>query len=79
MATQREASRQNWTSENTREDINSGSLQRMADALEKIAGNTPHKKWLDAVVLLRKAISGRGQYLPKRVKREIEYYLNQLP
>lgn len=36
MNTQREASRNEWNSDNTREDINSGSLQRIADACEKM-------------------------------------------
>ena len=39
MANQREASKQNWESRNTVEDINSGSLQRIADAVEKMASN----------------------------------------
>lgn len=36
---QREASRQNYTATNTTEDINSGCLQRIADATEKMALN----------------------------------------
>jgi len=36
---QREASKQNWNSGDTREDINSGSLQRIADATELMASN----------------------------------------
>lgn len=39
MATQREQSRQEWTGNNTREDIDSGSLQRIADATELMARN----------------------------------------
>lgn len=39
MANQREASKQNWTSSDTIEDINSGCLQRIADATELIAKN----------------------------------------
>jgi hypothetical protein len=37
MANTREDSRKNWDSAGTREDINSGSLQRIADATELIA------------------------------------------
>lgn len=36
---QREASQKNWKSGNTIEDINSGSLQRIADATEMMANN----------------------------------------
>lgn len=36
---QRDASRQNWNCRNTVEDINSGCLQRIADATEKMASN----------------------------------------
>lgn len=36
---QRDASRQNWSSSNTVEEINSGCLQRIADATEKMAMN----------------------------------------
>jgi DNA anti-recombination protein RmuC len=36
MANQREASRQNWKCNDTIEEINSGSLQRIADSLEKM-------------------------------------------
>ena len=36
---QRDASRQNFTSDNSVEDINSGCLQRIADATEKMAQN----------------------------------------
>lgn len=53
--TQREASKQNWDCRNTVEDINSGSLQRIADATEKMAGNyialqndrDMYKRWYD--------------------------------
>jgi hypothetical protein len=37
MATLREASKQKWTSKNTIEHINAGSLQRIADATEAMA------------------------------------------
>lgn len=37
MATCREASKGNWASNGTTEDINQGSLQRIADATEKMA------------------------------------------
>ena len=36
---QREASKKDWSSTNTVVDINSGSLQRIADACEKMATN----------------------------------------
>ena len=36
---QREASKLNFTSNNTVEEINSGCLQRIADATEKMASN----------------------------------------
>jgi predicted nucleic acid-binding Zn-ribbon protein len=39
MATLREASKQKWTSKNTIEHINAGSLQRIADATEAMAKN----------------------------------------
>ena len=39
MATQRDSSKKDWTSRDTVEDINSGSWQRMADALELMAKN----------------------------------------
>lgn len=35
----RDASRKNWTSNDTNEHINLGSFQRIADACEKMAGN----------------------------------------
>lgn len=37
MATHREDSKKEWTSRSTVEDINSGSLQRIADAIEKMS------------------------------------------
>jgi hypothetical protein len=39
MPTQREHSRKEWTSRDSIESINAGSLQRIADATEKMAGN----------------------------------------
>jgi hypothetical protein len=39
MATQRENSKQEWKGEGTLNDINAGSLQRIADATEKMAKN----------------------------------------
>lgn len=39
MANQREHSKQNWASRGSTEDINSGSLQRIADACEIMAQN----------------------------------------
>lgn len=52
---QREASKQNWNSTNTVMDINSGSLQRIADATEKMASSYDnlrndrdlYKKWYE--------------------------------
>ena len=37
MATMRESSKREWTSSSLRDDINTGSLQRIADATEKMA------------------------------------------
>ncbi len=39
MTTQRESSRKEWASGSTLEEINSGSLQRIADATEKMAAS----------------------------------------
>lgn len=39
MPTQREQSCKEWEGEPTRADIDSGSLQRIADACEKMANN----------------------------------------
>ncbi|HEY3874798.1 MAG TPA: hypothetical protein VGM92_04945 [Candidatus Kapabacteria bacterium] len=39
MSTFREHAKQNWTSSSTTEHINAGSLQRIADATEKMALN----------------------------------------
>jgi hypothetical protein len=39
MATNRELSKKDWQSDNPMEGINSGSLQRIADATEKMAVN----------------------------------------
>jgi hypothetical protein len=39
MTTMRDASRNSWTGNNTTEHINAGSLQRIADATEKMAGS----------------------------------------
>ncbi len=39
MATLQDSSRKSWTSNNTIEHINAGSLQRIADATEKMAHN----------------------------------------
>ena len=39
MATMRESSRGHWNSQDTIEDINCGSLQRIADATELMAKN----------------------------------------
>ena len=47
----REASRKQWTSNSSVEHINCGSLQRIADALEKVAINydllLTSKKWAE--------------------------------
>jgi len=37
MSTMRERSKQEWTGNPNRDDINAGSLQRIADATEKMA------------------------------------------
>lgn len=39
MASQREVSKQEWEGAANRDDINSGSLQRIADAVEKMASS----------------------------------------
>lgn len=39
MSNMREASKKEWTSDDTREDINAGSFQRIADACELMARN----------------------------------------
>ena len=39
MTTQREQSHAEWIGKPVRDDINSGSLQRIADACEKMANN----------------------------------------
>lgn len=53
MTNLREASKQNWNADRSITDINAGSLQRIADATEKMAGNyislqndlERYKKW----------------------------------
>lgn len=55
MSNMREASKTNWTSRNTLEEINAGSLQRIADATEKMSANWAnlteerdrYKRWYD--------------------------------
>lgn len=39
MSNMREQSKQNWTGNGTIEEINAGSLQRIADATEKMASS----------------------------------------
>ncbi|MGH1361018.1 MAG: hypothetical protein ACRBC3_19840 [Burkholderiaceae bacterium] len=56
MTTQRESSRKEWTSRSTLGEINSGSLQRIADATEKMAAGYDkmrndrdlYKRWHEA-------------------------------
>lgn len=55
MKDTRELSRKNWNGENALEAINTGSLQRIADATEKMASNyiqlqndrDMYKRWYD--------------------------------
>jgi len=58
MATCREESRQDWTSRGSVEGINAGSLQRIADATEKMAQSYDalirerdhYKRWYEIAV-----------------------------
>jgi len=58
MATCREESRQDWTSRGSVEGINAGSLQRIADATEKMAESYTalirerdhYKRWYEIVI-----------------------------
>ena len=60
MTTQRESSRREWSSGNTRDEINSGSLQRIADACELMA--TSYKELIDERNLFRdQSISRRAR------------------
>jgi hypothetical protein len=51
MSTCRDASKENWTSNGSIEHINAGSLQRIADAMEKVALNydriITEKRWAE--------------------------------
>lgn len=77
MATQREASKQNWDSRNTVEDINSGSLQRIADATEKMAGNyiqlqhdrDLYKRWYEEQYATVKRLCKSNAALRGHIKR----------
>lgn len=57
MNTQRAASKNNWTSDDTVGDINSGSLQRIADALEKIIIRMEGEKLLHRIAGLKGVIT----------------------
>ncbi len=59
----REASKHNWTSSNRIEDINAGSLQRIADAAEAMAKN--YLRLQEDLDYLK----GRVQVLRKRAER----------
>lgn len=82
MGTQRQASKREWTSLDTEADINSGSLQRIADATEIMAGNYVrlqndlelYKKWYSEEVrktnkLLRSINAYRGIFNKKKKKK----------
>ena len=62
MSTMRGSSKENWTSANTPEHINCGSLQRIADALEIVS-----QRYL---VLLDDAEYLRGRLLELIVERD---------
>lgn len=79
---QREASKQNWTlTSNTIEEINSGSLQRIADATEKMAASYDslrnerdrYKTWYEdrgrAIAYLNKRIAALRGVITKMKKR----------
>lgn len=81
MATQRENSKQEWKGYGTLNDINAGSLQRIADATEKMAKNyvvlqndlDNYKKWWEdrgrALDRLNRRISAlKGQITKLRNK-----------
>lgn len=55
MANQREHSKQNWLSSGTVEEINSGCLQRIADATEAIAKN--YNSLLNQVEALKRDVN----------------------
>jgi len=78
---QREASKQEWTAQPNREDINSGSLQRIADATEKMAASYDsmraerdrYKTWYDdrgrAIAYLDKRIAALRGVITKMKKK----------
>ncbi|MCJ7563704.1 MAG: hypothetical protein MUP52_03830 [Candidatus Aminicenantes bacterium] len=57
MNTQRAASKKNWTSDDTVGDINSGSLQRIADALEKVVIRMDGEKLLHRIAGLKGVVT----------------------
>lgn len=57
MSTIREDSKKSWTSNNSIEDINGGSLQRIADSLERI--EKPYLKLLNDVEYYKKMANRR--------------------
>lgn len=57
MATMKETSRMAWRSDTSVSDINAGSFQRIADALEKIAVNKGVEKLLHQIAGLRGVIT----------------------
>lgn len=67
MASIRESSRQNWTSSETIQDINSGLLQRITDATELMAKN--HLKLHRIVIFMRKKeINTENYFMQNSVK-----------
>lgn len=71
MPNQREASRENWTSHSTMESINSGSLQRIADAVEVMSKNCSllleEKKRIDKLDRRISALNGTITILNRKL------------
>ncbi len=82
MATQRQASKNEYVSQVSIESINSGSLQRIADACEKMAGNYTqlqndrdlYKRWYNeeksATAKMRRRVSALQGVITKLKKRK---------
>lgn len=67
MANQREDSKKDWLSKSTIEEINAGSLQRIADASEKMATN--YTQLQNDLALYKKWYFERGERLQKLERR----------
>lgn len=82
MANQREHSKQNWTSAGTIEEVNAGSLQRIADATEVMAGNfialqndrDLYKRWWkedqETIVMLSRQVSALKGVITKMKRKQ---------